>query len=158
MNEMGEGRGLCGGVDGITNFRQFKFFMHQGKSVMQVRANTAPSEHDEKFQGLHQYIPYHDVFKHPVPMMWDVDIPDAQRRPALDPDTMKAFRTGNAAMVAARAIPPAVNGHLLACIDLVCSPAPIPFHWVCCVFILCLACLVMLVRKSLLFALRMWRR
>jgi hypothetical protein len=159
MNEMGEGRGPAGGVDGITNFRQFKFFMHQGKSVMQVRANTAPSEHDEKFQGLHQYITFHDVFKHPVPMMWDADIPDAQRRPALDPDTMKAFRTGNAAMVAARAIPPEVNGPLLACIDLVCSPAPIPFHWVRCMVFIYFACLfVMIVHNSLLFVLRMWRR
>lgn len=130
LTPMGAGQGIAGGSDGIFSYRQFQFTKKDGKTVMQVRKNTGTNPADEKFEGLHPYKPFHEVFRKTPPQMWDAKVPDAQRRDAPEASTQQALKKGNDAMVASRLIPEDVNRPLLRMLELLVSTDPLPFHWV----------------------------
>lgn len=114
------------GRDGVFNWHHFVFTKDPTDGAV-MRVKVWPGDKEERLVGLDRYTDHHIVFKTIPPLF--VDVPPAQRRDIPEKAAMDKMRSGNEALVRARRIPASVNAPNVEVLDMLESPAPLPFHW-----------------------------
>ncbi len=110
---------------GITHFHSFRFtLLNNVTPIMQVKEWCGTSE---EWRGLDEGSTHHEVFKTiPTPSDMETSCPPAQRSSV--PDDPRT-RKGVEAIIANRKIDGADAADLRKVLDLISSPAPLPFDW-----------------------------
>jgi hypothetical protein len=111
--------------DGISGFRQFRFFEKDGEVIVQARAHTSLKE---EWAGIRGQDALTKVFKS-LPPTEMVDVPPTQRRPLLTDELVTKQKASILALAERRRISPDLLTGVLAGVDSLGEDADLPFTW-----------------------------
>jgi hypothetical protein len=111
--------------DGITGFRQFRFFKKDGVVRVQARAHTSLKE---EWAGIRGQDPFTKVFKKTPPTTMSV-VPPTQRRLVLEDDVVSKQKESILTLAEKRRINPDLLTGVLAGVDSLGNEDDLPFNW-----------------------------
>jgi hypothetical protein len=111
--------------DGISRFRQFRFFKRDGVVRVQARAHTSMEEEWAGIRGQDAWTP---VFRCDPPASMD-DVPPTQRRDLLSAQLVENQKASISAVGIQRLIDPDLLVGVLAGVDSLGDPTDLEFNW-----------------------------
>jgi hypothetical protein len=111
--------------DGISKFRQFRFYMKDGVVRVQARVHTSQKE---EWAGIRGQDPYTDVFRTEPPSRME-DVPVTQRRELLIPEVVKKQKASILKLAEQRHIDSDLLDGVMAGVDSLCDEDDLPFNW-----------------------------
>jgi hypothetical protein len=111
--------------EGITRYRQFRFYKTDGDVRVQARQHTSEGE---EWAGIRGQDAFTDVFREDPPEMME-NVPDTQRREIISEKLIDAQRASITRLASRRHIPMELIADVIEGMESVGDDAALPFNW-----------------------------